>query len=80
MKLLLMQFSPFTFHCPPHMPRYISQQPIVFQPQRMFLLSVGHQDLHPHETMGRIIVLYLYIVIFILWDIKLEDRHFWTEL
>ena len=80
MELLLMQFSPFTFHCLPYIPKYLFQQPIVFQPQPMFLLNMRHQALHPHETVGRIIVLNLYIVIFILWYIKLEDRHFWTEL
>jgi len=63
------------FTAPHPTPRYLSQQLIVFQPQLMFLFSVRHQALHPHETMGRIIV--LYTVIFILWDIKLD---IWTKL
>jgi hypothetical protein len=33
MQLLLIHFSPFTSQCPPHMLVYLSQQPIVFQPQ-----------------------------------------------
>jgi hypothetical protein len=40
-------------------------------------LSVSNQVSHPHKTTNKII--FLYILIFILLDSKLEDKRFYTE-
>ena len=62
----------------PPRPKYLPQHPIFLHPHSpCSSLSETDQLSHPYKTSGKII--FPYILIFVIWDIKQEYRRFWTE-
>jgi hypothetical protein len=59
------------------MPKYLPQHPFLKHPQPISFLSVNDQASHQDKTTGKITAPYVFI--FILLDIKLEDKKFCTE-
>jgi hypothetical protein len=76
-KLLVMQFSPFSRHLIPLRSKYPPQHLVLKHPQSCSSLTVRDQVSQLYRTTGKIIFLYILIVIFL--DSRREDRRFWTE-
>jgi hypothetical protein len=78
MKLLIIQFSPTSYHFSLLQSRYSPQHPVlktssVYVPPLMSRDQVSH----PYSTTGKIIL--SCILIFTFLDTRLEDEKFWTE-
>jgi hypothetical protein len=62
----------------PHFYVQISSSTSVLRnPQSMYSLKVRDQVSHPYSTTGKILV--MFILIFRFFDMRQEDRRFWTE-
>ncbi|PNF25245.1 hypothetical protein B7P43_G13294, partial [Cryptotermes secundus] len=79
MKLLIMQFSPTSCHFISLRSKYSPKKNTLFSNTLRLRssLNVRDQVSHPYRTTGKIIV--LYILIFMFWDSRREDKRFWTE-
>jgi hypothetical protein len=61
-ELLIMSFSALPFYLVPLRRKYSPQHPIIKHPQPTFLPQCEDQVLHPYNTTGKIIVLYILII------------------
>jgi hypothetical protein len=79
MKLLITRFSPSSCHFIPLRSKYSPQHPVLKHHRSMFLyVNAREQVSRPYKTKGKIIVLYVIILMF--FDRKRENKTFWTEL
>lgn len=76
--LPLYKFSPFSCYCPPFKPKHLPRNPVFKSPWLAFFLSVRDQVSDSHKTMGKILVPYILILMFL--DSKPEEKIFWMEL
>ena len=53
-KLLIMQFSPFSCYCLPRRTKYLPEHPILKQPSSVFSSSVRDLVSHPYQRTGRV--------------------------
>jgi hypothetical protein len=72
MKLLIMQFYSPSHHFISLRSKYSPQHPVLKHPQSGFSLNVGDQVSHPYTTTGKMIVLYILILMFL--DSRREDK------
>jgi hypothetical protein len=77
MNLLTMQFYATSRHFISLQSKYSPQHPVLKHPQSMSSLNVTDQVSHPHRTIGKIIVLYILICMFL--DSWWEDKRICTE-
>jgi hypothetical protein len=76
MKFVIMQFSPRSVFLP-FRPKYPPQHSVLKNLSLCSSPKVRDQVSHPYSTTGKITV--LYILIFTFFDIRREDKIFWTE-
>jgi hypothetical protein len=63
MKLLIMQFSPPSCHFIPLWSEYSTKHPVLKHPQSLFLPCRHRSSFTPYKTRGKIIVLYVLIIL-----------------
>jgi hypothetical protein len=59
-----MQHFPLSYYCIPFSSKYSSMLPFLKHPQSLFLLR-ERLGSHPYETMGKIVVLYIFVFTFV---------------
>jgi hypothetical protein len=74
MKLIIMQFSPWSVFLP-FRSKYLPQHSVRRTLSLCSYLKVRDHVSHPYSTIGKIAV--LYILIFFTWEWKI--KRFWTE-
>jgi hypothetical protein len=76
-KLLVMQFSPTSYHFIPLLSKY-SQHPVFDHPPSVFLPTCQRPSFtHTHKTIGKIIVLCILIFTFLYG--RREEKRFWLN-
>jgi hypothetical protein len=77
MKLLIMQFPPTSCHLNPTGPIYSPQDDVLNTLSQCSSPNVRGQVSHLYKTIGKIIL--VYILIFMFFYSRWENKRFWTE-